>query len=52
MVKEIADEAPQTFNQAAEISSEAMKLWQCMQQVKELAGKLYSHAGPIGESAA
>ncbi|DBB05744.1 TPA: hypothetical protein ACH3X1_012343 [Trebouxia sp. C0004] len=50
MVQDIADEPPQTFQQAADISAAAMRLWQCMQQVKELAGKLYSHVGPIGES--
>ena len=49
MVEEMADEAPTTFQQAADISSAAMQLWQCMQQVKDLAGKLYSHAGPLGE---
>lgn len=50
MVEEMADGAPATFQQAADISSAAMQVWQCMQQVKDLAGKLYSHAGPIGES--
>jgi len=50
MVQDVADEPPQTFQQAADISAAAMRLWQCMQQVKELAGKLYSHVGPIGES--
>lgn len=50
MVQDIADEPPQTFQQAADISAAAMRLWQCMQQVKELAGKLYSHVGPIGEA--
>ena len=50
MVRDIVDEPPQTFQQAADISAAAMRLWQCMQQVKELAGKLYSHVGPIGES--
>ncbi|KAL0022923.1 hypothetical protein WJX77_008050 [Trebouxia sp. C0004] len=49
MVQDIADEPPQTFQQAADISAAAMRLWQCMQQVKELAGKLYSHVGPIGD---
>ncbi len=49
MVQDTADTPPQTFQQAADISTASMKLWQCMQQVKELAGKLYSHAGPIGE---
>ena len=49
MVQDIADEPPSTFQQAADISTAAMLLWECMQQVKDLAGKLYSHAGPIGE---
>lgn len=49
MVKDMADVPPTTFQQAADISTAATQLWQCMQQVKDLAGKLYSHAGPIGE---
>lgn len=51
MVQDVADTLPCTFQQAAEISNASMKLWQCMQQVTELAGKLYSHAGPFGEAA-
>lgn len=49
MVQDMADIPPMTFQQAADISTAATQLWQCMQQVKELAGKLYSHAGPISE---
>ena len=49
MVQDVADQPPQTFQQAADISAAALKLWQCMQQVKELAVKLYSHIGLIGE---
>ena len=49
MVKDMADVPPTTFQQAADISTAATQLWQCMQQVKDLAGKLYSHAGPIGK---
>lgn len=50
MVQDMADAPPTTFQQAADISTAATQLWQCMQQVKDLAGKLYSHAGPIGET--
>ena len=50
MVQDMADVPPTTFQQAADISTSATQLWQCMQQVKDLAGKLYSHAGPIGET--
>lgn len=49
MVQDLADVTPETFQQAADISNTAMQLWLCMQQVKDLAGKLYSHAGPISE---
>lgn len=48
-VKDMADMPPTTFQQAADTSTAATQLWQCMQQVKDLAGKLYSHAGPISE---
>lgn len=50
MVRDMADMTPETFQQAADISTAATQLWQCMQQVKDLAGKLYNHAGPISES--
>ncbi|KAL3152518.1 hypothetical protein ABBQ32_001551 [Trebouxia sp. C0010 RCD-2024] len=49
MVQDLADVTPETFQQAADISNTAMQLWLCMQQVKDLAGKLYSHAGPISD---
>lgn len=47
-IETIQDEVPQTFQQAATTSMAAMQLWQCMQQVSDLAGKLYEHAGPLG----
>ena len=50
MVQDYADTPPATFQDAADISKAALQLWQCMQQVQELAGKLYSHAGPIGKA--
>ena len=50
MVQEYADTPPGAFQDAADISKAALQLWQCMQQVQELAGKLYSHAGPIGKT--
>ena len=50
MVQDYADTPPSTFQDAADMSKAALQLWQCMQQVQELAGKLYSHAGPIGKT--
>lgn len=47
-VKTIQDEQPQTFQHAATTSTAAMQLWQCMQQVSDLASKLYEHTGPLG----
>ena len=47
-VETVQDEQPQSFQQAAQTSTAAMQLWQCMQQVSHLAGKLYEHTGPLG----
>lgn len=47
-VQTLHDAQPQTFQQAATTSTAAMQLWQCMQQVSDLASKLYEHAGPLG----
>ena len=45
-----SDEPPRSFQEAADISVAAMKLWQYMQQVTQLVEKLYGHTGLRGEA--
>lgn len=51
-VQELDDQQATTFQQAASVSTAAMQLWRCMQQVKDLAGKLYEQSGPLGKFSA
>ncbi|KAK9808745.1 hypothetical protein WJX72_002947 [[Myrmecia] bisecta] len=49
LVEPYNDEAPADVAAAARLAALERRLWQCMQDVRALAGKLYSHAGPLGD---